>query len=382
MSYFVALPCMLAVYFYARSLELPGSYFATVCLLLTVIVAASGSIVPGVDAIVAACLTMGILNAANWYVDQQLTKELDAGLVELAPPPPVNPFCSTQSHDFALAPADCDFVIEKINAEDWPAVQRIVNGFSAVERQGFYANLNYGSICPLAALNFVNSAAQCSDAHILFGHVKLCLAKEMGLVPGVMPDEEAAAAVALAFKHFRSALRQDGDDVEALCGLILAKGFIALNGEHIESTLQKLLALDPLHFHGLIAAGRFLIRSPAGANDFVSMVETCVKDSEVTLAVARLLAHVECASLRAGGATDSRVIADHYAQLKIYKKDYQSLGAWQQGIASNVIAYAFEMIGDNEEKTRQLSGLNGVVSPYPWKQKRAVNEAVLGVMAG
>lgn len=382
MSYLVALPCMLAIYFYSRLLDLPGSYFATVSLLLTVILAASGAIVPGADAIVAACLTMGILNAANWYVDQQLTNAIKAGLVEVPPPPPVNLFCTTHSHDFAVAPGESDFVIDKINAEDWVAVQEIINGFSAVERQGFYANLNYGRIYPQAALNFVNSVPECSDAHILYGHVKLCLAKGLGLVPGVMPDEETAVAVAQAFKHFRFALRKNSEDVEALCGLILAKGFIALNDEHIESTLQKLLVLDPRHFHGLISAARFLIRTPESANHFVSMVESSVKDHEITLAVARLLAHVECAGLKAGGETDSRVIADLYTQLKIYKRERQSLGTWQRGIASNVIAYAFEMIGDTEEKARQLSELNGVVSPYPWKRKRAVDDVVFGVMAG
>lgn len=372
---------MFAVYFYSHRLELPGSYFATVTLLLTVILAASEWIVPGADAVVALCLTMGLLNAANWFVDRQLTDAINAGLVELPPPPPVNLFCTTQSHDFAITPRDSEFLIEKINAENWLAVLELLNSFTPVERQGFYANLNYASISPDAALNFVKSYPDSSDAHILLGHVKLCVAKGMGLVPGIIPDEETAVAVAQAFKHFRLALRLNSEDVEALCGLILAKGFIALNDEHIESTLQKLLRLDPRHFHGLISAARFLIRMPDSANHFVSIVEGCVNEHEVTVAVARVLAHVECASLT-GGVTDSRVVADLYAQLKIYERERQSLGSWQQGIANNVIAYAFGMIGDDAEKARQLSELNGIVSPYPWKRKNAGDNVVLGVMAG
>lgn len=373
---------MLAVYFYSRKLDLPGSYFATVCLLLTVILAASGSVAAGVDALVAACLTMGILNAANWYVDRQLTIAIEAGLVEIPPAPPVNLFCTTQSHDFAVAPLESDFAIEKINAQDWAALQGSISRFTAVERQGFYANLNYGDIDPDSARSFVTNYPHSSDAHILYGHVKLCVAKSMGLVPGVIPDEDTAVAVAQAFKHFRLALRQDGEDVEALCGLILAKGFIALNNEHIESTLQKLLNLDPRHFHGLISAARFLIRAPEDANHFIDIVEHCVKGNEITVAVARVLAHVECTGLRGGGETDSRIIADLYTQLKIYKRECQSLGSWQRSIAGNVIAYAFDMIGDDDEKARQLSELNGDVSPYPWRRRRAAEEIVPGVLAG
>ena len=99
------------------------------------------------------------------------------------------------------------------------------------------------------------------------------------------------------------------------------------------------------------------------------------------MAIARVMAHVECTGFTKGAETDSRVIADLYAQLRIFKQERQSLGHWQRSIASNVIAYAFETIGDDAEKTRQLSELNGGVSPYPWKRKHN-DEVINGVMAG
>ena len=372
---------MLVMYFYSRKLDLPGSYFATVSLLLTIIVASTGLVVPGADAVVALCLTMGILNAANWYIDQQLTAAIEEGLVVIPPAPPVNPFCATQMHDFAVTPKETVSSVEMINSEDWTALLDVLQSFSSTDRQGFYANLNYGDINSPAALKFVNAYPENGDAHLLYGHVKLCAAKSMGLVPGVIPDEKAAVAVAQAFKHFRLALRQDGDDVEALCGLILAKGYIALNDEHIETTLVKLLTLDPCHLHGLMSAARFLIRTPEAANRFISLVENCVQEKEIIVAIARVLAHIECAGL-SSGAVDSRIIADLYMQLGVYKKQRQTLGSWQRDIATNVVAYAFEMIGDDDEKARQLTELDGVVSPYPWKRKRPCDEVTFGVLAG
>ena len=381
MSFLFILPGMFAMYFCARKLELPGSYFATVALLLTVILSSTGWVVPGADAVVALCLTMGLLNAATWYVDLQLSKDIQAGVVTLPPAAPVSLFCATQSHDFAVAPKETGFVIESINKKDWPAVIQLLAGFNAAERQGFYANLNYGSLSAEAVRDFTVVHPDNSDAHILYGHVKLCVAKEMGLVPGVMPDEHTAVAVARAFKHFRLALRLNAQDVEALCGLVMAKGFIALNSEHIEGTLEKLLTFDPRHFHGLISAARFLVRTPDSANRFIKIVERCAEQHQVTIAIARVMAHVECAEFSKGSETDSRVIADLYVQLKIFKQERQSLGHWQRCIASNVIAYAFEMIGDDAEKARQLSELNGGVSPYPWKRKHN-DEVINGVMAG
>lgn len=372
---------MLIVYVYSRLRDLPGSYFATITLLLTVILASTGWIVPGVDALVALCLTMGILSLANYYIDQQLNNAIKEGLVEVPPAAPVSRFCTTQMHDFAVASQEYGGCVESINKEDWVTLLETMSAFSPVDRQGFYANINYSSINPDAALNFVKNHPDNRDALVLCGHVNLCVAKGAGLVPGVIPGENAADAVAQAFKHFRQALRLDGDDVEALCGLILAKGYIALNDEHIESTLVKLLTLDRRHFHGLMSAALFLIRSSDGANRFVSIVENCVGDDEVTLAVTRTLAHVECADF-SGGAFDSRVVADLYAQLEIYKRARQSLGNWQKNITGNVVAYAFEMIGDNDEKARQLSELDGYVSPYPWQRKCVRGEFVPGVLAG
>jgi len=180
-SFLFILPCRFVLYFYARKLDLPGSYFATVALLLTVIISSTGWVAPGADALVAVCLTMGLINASNWYVDLQLSKDIEAGIVILPPVPPVSLFCATQSHDFAVAPKETGFVIESINEKDWPAVIELLAGFSSVERQGFYANLNYGSLCEKAALDFTVVHPDNADAHILYGHVKLCVAKTVNI---------------------------------------------------------------------------------------------------------------------------------------------------------------------------------------------------------
>lgn len=367
MTYLVALVCMLVVFQYARKFELPGSYFATFMLLVTVIISGSGALVPGADALVAACVTMSFICACSWHLEKQFVAAIESGELRPAKASRTAMFCTRRSHDFALAPADTDPIVNKINSEDWFSVLELLEAFSAVERQGFYANLNYGGISELAVLDFVNKYPQNADAHVLYGHVKLCKAKRLGLLPGVLPDEKTAQAVSEAFKHFRLALRGNAGDVEAVCGLILAKGFIALRDDHLESSLQKLLAIEPTHLHGLLAAGFFLIDSPQSANRFVDIVERSAGQHAVVLAIARIIAHVQCIGFNDQPVTDSRVIADLYKQLQLYKSEREGLSDWQRGIANNIVAYAFEKIGDYEEKNQILSEFDGVISSYPWQ---------------
>ena len=139
-------------------------------------------------------------------------------------------------------------------------------------------------------------------------------------------------------------MRLDPSDTEALCGLIIAKGCIALKDEQIENSLNELLEADPGHLHGMMAAARFLIKSPDNANRFVQLVEKS-KASATMVAIARLVAHIECGGFNAQGTVDSRVIADLYSQLRVYRQGQQKLGQWQRAISGNIIAYAFERIG-------------------------------------
>ncbi len=375
MTYLVLLPCMFAVYYFARSADLSGSYFAVTATLLTVVMASTGWFVPGVDSLVATCLTMCVMSFAQWYVDKELTNAINAGWVELPAPAPINIFCTTQTHDFAAMPSDFCKIVEHINSRSWVQVRELFNQMSSLERQGLYANLDYSAVSTESALAFVADDSKDINANLILGHLKLCEAKQMGLVPGVIPAESAAEAVAIAFKHFRIALRLDPADTEALCGLIIAKGCIALKDEQIENSLNELLQADPGHLHGMMAAARFLIKTPEKANRFVQLVEQS-DASAAMIAIARLIAHIECGGFNGKNAVDSRVIADLYSQLRVYRKEQQKLGQWQQAISGNIIAYAFQRIGDVAEAERRLSELGGSISPYPWRRTAHTNTTV------
>lgn len=375
MTYLVLLPCMFVVYFFARKADLSGSYFATTTVLLTVVMAASGWFVPGLDSVVALCLTMCVMSFAQWYVDKELTEAITAGLVELPKPAPANIFCATRMHDFAATPADHQKIVALINDGNWCELRKSLSELSSQERQGLYANADYSAISAERAAGFVAAHPDDIDANLFLGHLKLCEAKQHGLVPGVVPGEAAAAAVAIAFKHFRKALRLDATDTEALCGLIIAKGCIALKDEQIENNLNELLEADPGHLHGIIAAARFLIKSPDNANRFVQLVEQS-EASAAMIAIARLVAHIECGGFNVKGTVDSSVIADLYSQLRIYRQEQTKLGQWQRAISSNIIAYAFERIGDAAEAERRLTELGGGISPYPWRRSARLNDRV------
>ena len=375
MTYLVLLPCMFAAYVIARRADLDGSYFAITATLLTVVLAATGWFVPGLDSVVAFCLTMCVMSFAQWYVDKELTEAINAGLVELPAPAPANLFCTTQTHDFAATPAEHHKIVALINSANWVELRVVLNELSATERQGLYANADYSAISTDNALQFVTEYPHDINANLIVGHLKLCEAKQYGLVPGVVPGEAAAVAVATAFKHFRKALRLDATDTEALCGLIIAKGCIALKDEQIENSLNELLEVDPGHLHGIIAAARFLIKSPEKANRFVQLVEES-KASDAMIAIARLVAHIECGGFNTKGTVDSTVIADLYSQLRVYRQGQQTLGQWQRAISSNIIAYAFERIGDADEAERRLTELDGSISPYPWRRSARLNDRV------
>ncbi|OED35329.1 hypothetical protein AB833_30665 [Chromatiales bacterium (ex Bugula neritina AB1)] len=375
MSYLIALLCMFAIFLYARKQELPGSYFATLTLLLTVILANTGVVVAGIDALVAASLTMGAIGLATRYIDHQLTAVIEQGLITLPKPRLVSAFCTKRTHDFAVGSQNHSTLIDQINQGQWLVLEDLIGQYSAEERQGFYANLDYSAIDELAVLNFVNQYPENADGHILYGHLKLCKAKRQGLVPGEIPQESVAQTVAEAFKHFRRALRQDGNDAEALCGILLGKGFIALRNDHIESSLQKLLEIDPNHLHGVLAAGRFLINSGESANRFVAIVENSSASPEIIKVMANIVAHVEGDGHHRNVA-NADIIAALYAQLGKYNQLRGSLSPWQSRIAANIVAYALDSVGDAEGKNKNLSELDGQLSPYPW-QSRPVNRGLV-----
>ena len=353
---------------------------------------------PGADAMLATCISMSAFYLAkyHWGPAPQRAAVEEAPLATTA----AKPFCAQRTHDFAVQTADTEFAVSLLQAEQWEELATALAALSNEERQGFYANFDYGRLTHVSSgvaactdtitdtegsadtkkyyepaagsclIKFTNAQPYSADAHVLYGHYQLCEAKRLGLRPGSISNAGSASALAVAFRHFRLALRLEPDNPEALCGLILAKGFTGLSDEHIEQSLQRLLTVDALHFHGLVAAACFLVNSTAGANRFVSVVERTVGSNNATAAFARIVAHVEC--MMAGGKTkpslDSGTIADLHAQLRIYHNESESLGAWQQGICNNIAAFAFEIIGDNRERALYLEKVQGLLSPYPWQR--------------
>ena len=367
MSYLVLLPCMLAVYLWAGKRDLSGGYLATVNLLLTVILSGTHWFVSGVDTLVATCLTMVLAHVAHWYIEREFTKAIEGGVVEPRAQSATMRFCSTTNHDFAIASSDFSTPVDLINSKCVDAVVAYFAALDAEHRQGLYASIDYSCLSADAVKAFVDAYPANIDANVLYGHVKICEAKQRGLVPGVLPVESAAAALAVAFKHFRIAQRLDPNDAESLCGLIITKGCVALKDEQIESSLKELLRVNALHIHGVLSAARFLIKSPEKANRFIEFVGRH-SDEELTTAIAGLVAHIECGSVVSQPQISSTVIADMYRQLRIYRRGQHLLGGWQRAICNNVIAFAFERIGDQEEASRRLEELHGMSSPYPWRR--------------
>lgn len=374
----------------------PSWFFSAGTVLLTIVIASTGLMAPGAESLLATSLSMCSFYLARYYwgpapqtiEDEETPEHTD----------PVKSFCAHRTHDFAVQTADTEFAVKLLQAEQWEELATALSELSGVERQGFYANFDYGKLVPAGGqsskfmadsntseidsndpaqppssagnclIKFTNSQPHSADAHVLYGHYQLCEAKRLGLRPGAITNAGSASALAIAFRHFRLALRLEPDNPEALCGLILAKGFTGLSDEHIEQSLQRLLAVDELHFHGLVAAACFLVHSTTGANRFVSVVERAVGSSNVTAAFARIVAHVECmtADDKARPSLDSRTIADLHAQLRIYQSEASKLGLWQQGICNNIAAFAFEKIGDTRERAVYLEKADGLRSPYPW----------------
>lgn len=367
MSYLVLLPCMLIVYWWAQKNELSGGYFATVSLLLTVIISHSPWLSPGVDTLVALCATMCCMSVALWYINREFDRAIEAGQITLPRAKATTLFCSTSNHDFAVDTGDFSVPVQLINDQDLPGLNRYLQGLSADARQGMYASIDYSKLSATALRQLLTEDRNHLDLNIFYGHTKVCEAKQQGLVPGVMPGEEAAAALAIAFKHFRIAQRLKADDPESLCGLIITKGCVALKDTQIEASLKDLLAIDPLHMHGVLSAARFLIKSTEQANRFVELVHTA-SNHELTTSIAGFVAHIECGGLATQARVDSTVVADLYRQLRVYRQQHHQLGMWQQAICNNVIAFTFERIGDVDEADRRLTELQGQASPYPWQR--------------
>ena len=358
-------------------LDLTRPVFVLFALLMTVLLSKLQWFVPGFDAVIATCLTMALANFLAWFIEAYATPDAPEQKGQQQASKDVSRFCSSVTHDYAVSPRDAVFAVNLINNGNHEALAGAIKSMTPAERQGFYANLSYGSASEQSLQEIINNNPQDVDAHILMGHMKLCLAKQLGLQPGAGLDEPVSLAISQAFTHFNLALRIKPDDAEALCGLLIAKGFTGLSAEHMLTSLKQLLQQDPEHLHGVIAAAKFLVLSTAQANEFISVVENAVDGrSEATVAIARIITHIECLELvggnngiagRIAGVGNSQVIADLYQQLRCYQRENGTLGNWQKGISENVIAYMLQLIGDREESKVYLDKIHGSISPYPWQ---------------
>ena len=169
MSYLFAVPCMFAVYMMVGRLGLSRAGFAGLSLLFTVALVEYQWFVSGVDAFIAACLTMAIANASAWFVDTFLLEDVtrEALTQQLLDGRRERSFCSRLTHDYAVRPKDSANEVQLINTGKWQELAASINKLGPSERQGFYANLDYSSINEQALQEAINSFPQDADAHVL-----------------------------------------------------------------------------------------------------------------------------------------------------------------------------------------------------------------------
>jgi len=371
MPYLLAIPCIVVVCLVVDRLDLRRTTFVLFALMLTTLFVTNQWFTPGIDVVIASSLTLAVANFFAWFIDSFATEDQESQSEE-GTQARIRRFCSHLTHDYAVSPKDSVFAIRLINNGEAEALYAKLGDMTPAERQGFYANLDYSSVSERALQEIINNNPGVADSHIIMGHVKLCLAKRLGLQPGATLDEPVSMAMAQAFKHFNSALRIAPGDPEALCGLLIAKCFTGLSNGHLYSSLTLLLQHEPRHLHGVVAAARFLVLSPSQANEFVSVVESAVDGRcNATVAIARITTHIECMNQNETAtlsiaASNSQLVADLYQQLHCYQENKDNLGSWQKGIADNVIAYMLQLLGDKQELKRYLQKIEGGVSPYPW----------------
>jgi len=347
MPYLLAIPCIVVVCLVVDRLDLRRTTFVLFALMLTTLFVTNQWFTPGIDVVIASSLTLAVANFFAWFIDSFATEDQESQSEE-GTQARIRRFCSHLTHDYAVSPKDSVFAIRLINNGEAEALYAKLGDMTPAERQGFYANLDYSSVSERALQEIINNNPGVADSHIIMGHVKLCLAKRLGLQPGATLD------------------------AEALCGLLIAKCFTGLSNGHLYSSLTLLLQHEPRHLHGVVAAARFLVLSPSQANEFVSVVESAVDGRcNATVAIARITTHIECMNQNETAtlsiaASNSQLVADLYQQLHCYQENKDNLGSWQKGIADNVIAYMLQLLGDKQELKRYLQKIEGGVSPYPW----------------
>ena len=397
MIYLIALPALAAIFYQTRQLEMPFAFSTAVFGGLFLAIWMSGIVLPGADVLVALCLTLAITTFAHLRQEAWIDRIVSAGLGEndaaaatdqtndgLVETHPAKQFCTRLTHDFAVSGKHSVFAVRLINTEEYEDFLAAIADMSVRQREGFYADLNYSSISERAVATFTEQHHDSIDAHLLMGHVQLCKAKRLGLKPGLIQDENMAAAISEAFRYFRLAQRIDHSDAEVYCGLLLAKTFAGLRAEHIEKSLGDLLNCGGIHVHGLLVAGRALVQDGDSANRFVNLVTT-QKDATDSLALtaepndchettslarvefSRLLTHLECALLYNNAAVKGDLPWIRELQKSIDLVSTHIDGQWQTAIAQNLIASVLQITGDYRQSNVFLKQIEKTVSPYPWQ---------------
>ena len=106
MSYLVLLPCLLFVFTVVSRHGYPGISFVLGTALLGLVIAGSGFMAPGADALLATSLSMCLFHLALWYWGPTGGQSDIADDSDSRTANDTKPFCALSSHDFAL-PSSC-----------------------------------------------------------------------------------------------------------------------------------------------------------------------------------------------------------------------------------------------------------------------------------
>jgi len=111
---------------------------------------------PGADAMLATCISMSAFYLAkyHWGPAPQRAAVEEAPLATTA----AKPFCAQRTHDFAVQTADTEFAVSLLQAEQWEELATALAALSNEERQGFYANFDYGRLTHVSS-----GVAACTD---------------------------------------------------------------------------------------------------------------------------------------------------------------------------------------------------------------------------
>ena len=156
MSSLIIFPCLAIVFLMVGRLDLTRPVFVLFALLMTVLLSKLQWFVPGFDAVIATCLTMALANFLAWFIEAYATPDAPEQKGQQQASKDVSRFCSSVTHDYAVSPRDAVFAVNLINNGNHEALVSAIKSMTPAERQGFYANLSYGSASEQSLQEIIN----------------------------------------------------------------------------------------------------------------------------------------------------------------------------------------------------------------------------------